>query len=148
MPGDLALFADASSDPGNEGILTLRALPVLLRDVPTDARVLLVSSLFAQVPYEYYVLPRPFRMLLVWSDQVLALIDQHLPQLSVEARRRQERLRGWDALLTAESLARGVAWAQFVVVAGPWLPELELHKARLEAVGEPRPQFAVYRVRP
>lgn len=147
VPQDVTLFAGRQPPAGgNEALFALRAMPELLRDVPADAKVLLVSSLFLQVQYEYYVLPRPYRQLQLWSEQILDLIAKHAPEGLVEARRRRERLDARGVLLTAPRLAAGLEWADYVVMAGAAVPELAAHLPRLEPRGE-QLQFALYRVR-
>jgi hypothetical protein len=131
--------------PPGEPAHVFVALRALLRQVPPDAPLLIVSTLPA-VQYDYYVLPRPLRLLQALPDAWIELAERHAPDIVAEVRRRQQRLDERGALLTAERVAAALREVRFVLVAGPLPPELAAVAARLEPRAE-QPGFALFAVR-
>ncbi len=131
--------------PSGEAMQVFVALPKLLQNVPADAPVLVVSTLVA-AQFEYYVLPRPMRLLQALPDEWIALAQQHAPYLVDEVRRRRQRLDDRGALLTAARVSPALDAVRFVLVAGPTPAELEPVRARLAPVAE-QPGFALFAVR-
>lgn len=146
IPHDLRLMTEEPpTGLPTEGMHAFAALPELLREVPDDARVLVVSGL-AAVQIEFYVLPRPMRLLQVFPLAWLELARQHAPHIAEDVQRRRERLDGRGLLLTAERLRDAVGAAQFVLVAGPVPKELDAVRVHLEPRRE-RLGFALFAVR-
>ncbi len=138
-------LSTADEPPAGEAMQVFAALPKLLRNVPADAPVLVISTLIA-VQFEYYVLPRPMRLLQALPDEWIALAQQHAPQIVEEVRRRRQRLDDRGALLTAARVSQALDAVRFVLVAGPTPAELEPVRARLAPVAM-QPGFALFAVR-
>ncbi|MEZ5964976.1 MAG: hypothetical protein R3F56_14170 [Planctomycetota bacterium] len=140
------MTAPVPPEPPTEGMRAFRAMPEVLRGVPDDAPVLVVSGL-AAVQFEYYVLPRPMRLLQALPQAWIDLARQHVPELVDEIVRRRERLDERGLLLTRARLRDAVGLVRFVVVAGPEPVELAAVRARLEPVRSLL-GFALYAVGP
>lgn len=146
VPGDFRLLtADLTAPAPTEGMAAYLALPALLRQVPLDAPVLVVSGL-AAVQFEYYVLPRPLRLLQALPQAWVDLARQYAPDLADEVERRRQRLDDRGLLLTEARLVAAIDHVRYVVVAGPEPAALAAVRARLEPV-RAKLGFALYVVR-
>jgi len=63
---------EGAPGPWQPALLAARDLPPLLRDVPADARVLLVGGSAVPVAWDAHVAPRPLRVLLRVDEGLLA----------------------------------------------------------------------------
>jgi len=108
--------------PFNPEASAARTFPVIVRDVPRQARVLVVSTVLVRVPYEFWLLPRPFAMLLWFPAGIIDEVARTQPRLALAAAHRRRILaqRGqiWDERALAEQLAR----ADYVITFGCDLP--------------------------
>lgn len=134
VPADLArMAADPPPEGLTESMLAFRALPPLLRRVPDDETVLVVSTLVA-VQLEYHVLPRPMRLLQALPAHWVELARQHAPAIADEVERRRERLDARGLLLTQARLEAALRDVRHVVLAGPEPAEMAAVRSRLEPI--------------
>lgn len=146
IPGDWRwMTQEPPGQPPTEGMAAFRALPRLLHEVPPDASVLVVSGLVA-VQFEYYVLPRPMRLLQALPQQWIDLARQYAPDLADEVQRRRDRLEARGLLLTPARLVAAVPQVRYVLVAGPEPAELAAVRAVLQPI-RALLGFALYVVR-
>ncbi len=146
VPGQVERFLGDGTAAANAPVLAWRTLPALARLVPPGARTLLVTTVVEPVQYEFYFLPRPFRVLVPLPEALVALVERERPEDGYIVRQRWRQLRARGALLGPERVAELLAWAEYVVSFGGDAPELVAHRERLERVGG-RGAVTLYRVR-
>ena len=122
LPGELELFwAPQPVAAPNAPILAFRALRPrggLMPRIPEDGRTLLVTAVVAPVQFQFYFLPRPFRVLMQLDDAVVAAAERLAPEHAHLIRDRRRALDARGTRLSAQRLAEDLAWAQHLVVFG------------------------------
>ncbi|MEM7203179.1 MAG: hypothetical protein AAF628_23155 [Planctomycetota bacterium] len=138
VPSRLERFlAKAPTVPRNAAALAYRTLPEFARQLPRDARTLVLSPFLEPVQFEFYLTPRPLRVLYSFqlSPEQRKELEAAEPaaRYVVEARERELQERGM--VWTDASLAAAAAWADAVIGFGLGARALGPHAADFELAG-------------
>jgi hypothetical protein len=107
---------DEEPSPALVHIAAYRSLLPLVELLPPDAKVLLVVNSPFEMPYEFYLLPRPLRILQRFEQEHLDFARSQGAALAETAERYHAALEERGHLLTPAGLRDGLAWADWVVV--------------------------------
>ena len=109
----------ASCEPPSPALVHIaayRSLRPLVGRLPTDAKVLLIVNSPFEMPYEFYLLPRPLRIQQRFEQQHIDFARTQGAKMAETARRYHAALDERGHLLTPRRLADGLAWADWVIV--------------------------------
>jgi len=135
VPGQLRGFLgapDAAPTLAPE-VAAARALPRFAAAIPERSRVLLVTSVLVRVQYEFWFLPRPFRMLLHVPPDTLDLVARAWPEYLWFAAHRLRTYAARGQVLTEERLQQELATTEYVVAFAGGAPEFDSWRSRAGA---------------
>jgi len=143
-------YPDPQGLAGNSAFAALLDLPPLLRDVPDDTRVLLVTGPVMPFAWDFHVLPRPL--------EVLVSAPENLVARAVRKLETADDLKGWLAWLEergmrltperlADALSRNDVLVAFAIDRDDFGLPPDLASARLQLV-DTHGQVALYRIAP
>jgi hypothetical protein len=124
-----------------------RSLSAMANDIPSDARVLLVSLSPFLAPYDFYLAPRALRILIEVDDQLAQRAIERYPQSANQARRYLQQIEERGQRLTSEHLRVALATCDWLIVFMGRVEELPLgpDAPQLVPVGR-HEQAALFRV--
>jgi hypothetical protein len=108
--------ADQERDISFLSVAAERGLSALARELPPDARVLLVSLSPFLAPYDFYLAPRRLRLLIHVDETLAERAIERFPQSAGQARRHMRQIEERGQRLTPEHLAEALGQSDWLIV--------------------------------
>lgn len=117
IPETLDTFlGDRSSASPNPEIAAFQSFPEIAERIPRTARTLVVTPYLDLANYEFYFVPRPFRLLRRCPPSMVEFVRENAPEHAPKFEERYDQMLARGVVLTPQRLAEDLAWCDFVIV--------------------------------